>query len=199
MHAVARCQMAPPEHPSWSTSHISEHRVSKHPQCDIFQWFHFVFKTCDKTAGTDQPWVGLTEGGGSALDVVGCPLKCCCLQRKTFPIPESTGQSPAQHCYAQTHVLVTVNVRWNMSVFVLLTLVYEFPTVRVNLSSIDNAHFTLFPFKTCSSIGPSTFCCLKHTHIAAEFSITSLAHQWILCSEWVPSEWESKQLIKTSQ
>ncbi len=30
-------------------------------------------------------------------------------------------------------------------------------------------------------------------------SITSLAHQWILCSEWVPSEWESKQLIKTSQ
>ncbi len=32
-----------------------------------------------------------------------------------------------------------------------------------------------------------------------EFSITSLAHQWILCSEWVPSEWESKQLIKTSQ
>ncbi len=27
-------------------------------------------------------------------------------------------------------------------------------------------------------------------------SITSLAHQWILCSEWVPSEWESKQLIK---
>ncbi len=34
-----------------------------------------------------------------------------------------------------------------------------------------------------------------------KFSITSLAHQWkwILCSEWVPSEWESKQLIKTSQ
>ncbi len=30
-------------------------------------------------------------------------------------------------------------------------------------------------------------------------SWTSLAHQWILCSEWVPSEWESKQLIKTSQ
>ncbi len=22
--------------------------------------------------------------------------------------------------------------------------------------------------------------------------ITSLAHQWILCSEWVPSEWEFK-------
>ncbi len=32
-----------------------------------------------------------------------------------------------------------------------------------------------------------------------KFCITSLAHQWILCSEWVPSEWESKQLIKTSQ
>ncbi len=27
-------------------------------------------------------------------------------------------------------------------------------------------------------------------------SIPSLAQQWILCSEWVPSEWESKQLIK---
>ncbi len=25
-------------------------------------------------------------------------------------------------------------------------------------------------------------------------SIPSLAHQWILCNEWVPSEWESKQL-----
>ncbi len=32
-----------------------------------------------------------------------------------------------------------------------------------------------------------------------KFSIASLAHQWMLCSEWVPSEWESKQLIKTSQ
>ncbi len=33
-----------------------------------------------------------------------------------------------------------------------------------------------------------------------KFSITSLAHQWILYSEWVPSEWESKELIlKTSQ
>ncbi len=30
-------------------------------------------------------------------------------------------------------------------------------------------------------------------------SITSLAQQWMLCSEWVPSEWESKHLIKTSQ
>ncbi len=25
-----------------------------------------------------------------------------------------------------------------------------------------------------------------------KISITSLAHQWILCSEWVPSEWEYK-------
>ncbi len=30
-------------------------------------------------------------------------------------------------------------------------------------------------------------------------SITSLAHQWILCSEWVLSEWESKHLVKSSQ
>ncbi len=27
-------------------------------------------------------------------------------------------------------------------------------------------------------------------------STTSLAHQWILCSEWVPSEWESTQLFE---
>ncbi len=26
---------------------------------------------------------------------------------------------------------------------------------------------------------------------------SSVAQQWMLCSEWVPSEWESKQLIKT--
>ncbi len=31
------------------------------------------------------------------------------------------------------------------------------------------------------------------------FSITSHAHLWILSNEWVPSEWESKQLIKASQ
>ncbi len=30
-------------------------------------------------------------------------------------------------------------------------------------------------------------------------SITSLSHQWIFYSEWVPSEGESKQLIKTTQ
>ncbi len=30
-------------------------------------------------------------------------------------------------------------------------------------------------------------------------SIASVSQQWMLCSEWVPSEWESKQLIKTSQ
>ncbi len=28
-----------------------------------------------------------------------------------------------------------------------------------------------------------------------EFSILSLAHQWILCSEWVPSEWESNSCV----
>ncbi len=32
-----------------------------------------------------------------------------------------------------------------------------------------------------------------------KFIITLLAHKWIPCSEWVPSEWESKKLIKTSQ
>ncbi len=51
--------------------------------------------------------------------------------------------------------------------------------------------------------------CLKFTHpqaiqdvdefassweqILEKFGITSPAHLWILCSEWVPSEWESKQ------
>ncbi len=30
-------------------------------------------------------------------------------------------------------------------------------------------------------------------------SSLELTHQWILCSEWVPSEQESNQLIKTSQ
>ncbi len=28
-----------------------------------------------------------------------------------------------------------------------------------------------------------------------KFRITSLAHQWILCSEWVPSEWTMKKNI----
>ncbi len=32
-----------------------------------------------------------------------------------------------------------------------------------------------------------------------KISITSHAHQWILCNEWVPSEWEPIQLMKTSQ
>ncbi len=26
-------------------------------------------------------------------------------------------------------------------------------------------------------------------------NITLLAHQWILCSEWVPTEWESKLVL----
>ncbi len=30
-----------------------------------------------------------------------------------------------------------------------------------------------------------------------KLNIPSFAQQWILCSEWVPSEWESKQQIKT--
>ncbi len=30
-----------------------------------------------------------------------------------------------------------------------------------------------------------------------KFNITSLVHQWIHCSEWVPSDWQFKQLIKT--
>ncbi len=29
-----------------------------------------------------------------------------------------------------------------------------------------------------------------------KFSIALLVHHWIICSEWVPSEWESKQLKK---
>ncbi len=28
-----------------------------------------------------------------------------------------------------------------------------------------------------------------------KFSILSLAHQWIICSEWVPSEWESHSCV----
>ncbi len=32
-----------------------------------------------------------------------------------------------------------------------------------------------------------------------KFSSTSLANQCILCSVWVPSEWEFRQLIKTAQ
>ncbi len=35
-------------------------------------------------------------------------------------------------------------------------------------------------------------------HWNMKFNIISLANQLILCSEWVPSEWEFKQLIKTS-
>ncbi len=32
-----------------------------------------------------------------------------------------------------------------------------------------------------------------------KFMVTSLLHQQILCSEWVPSEWQSKQLINMLQ
>ncbi len=31
------------------------------------------------------------------------------------------------------------------------------------------------------------------------YSEKILRSSWMLCSEWVPPEWESKQLIKTSQ
>ncbi len=62
-------------------------------------------------------------------------------------------------------------------------------------------------------IHPNLKICWKFTHSQArcrwvcffirtdleKLSFAALAHQWILCSEWVPSEWESKQLIKTSQ
>ncbi len=34
--------------------------------------------------------------------------------------------------------------------------------------------------------------------ILRNLALLSLTHQLILCSEWVPSEWESKQLIKTA-
>ncbi len=42
-------------------------------------------------------------------------------------------------------------------------------------------------------------CFFIRTDLGKKCSISSLAYQWILCSEWVPSEWESKQLIKVSQ
>ncbi len=32
-----------------------------------------------------------------------------------------------------------------------------------------------------------------------KFSILSLAHQWLLCGEWMSSESESKQMIKPPQ
>ncbi len=32
--------------------------------------------------------------------------------------------------------------------------------------------------------------------IRIQSQISSVSQQWMLCSEWVPSEWESKQLIK---
>ncbi len=51
------------------------------------------------------------------------------------------------------------------------------------------------PFNTLWCLNP-------FTRFPSKFlchSSFSLAHQGIICSEWVPSEWESKQLIKTSQ
>ncbi len=37
----------------------------------------------------------------------------------------------------------------------------------------------------------------RNSEICIFFHVDEI--QWILCSEWVPSEWESKQLLKTSQ
>ncbi len=56
-------------------------------------------------------------------------------------------------------------------------------------------------WKVCSLSGHSRcrWVCYFIGRDLDKFRITSLAHQWIICSEWVPSEWESKQLIKTSQ
>ncbi len=41
--------------------------------------------------------------------------------------------------------------------------------------------------------------CLRIRRPLEKCSISSLAHQWIPCSEWVPSEWESTTADKTSQ
>ncbi len=37
---------------------------------------------------------------------------------------------------------------------------------------------------------------LPLSHTGTPIGKLALHHQWTLCSEWVPSEWESKQLIK---
>ncbi len=42
-----------------------------------------------------------------------------------------------------------------------------------------------------SNIAPSEF----SSSDLEKCSLASLSQQWMLCSEWVPSEWESKQLI----
>ncbi len=34
------------------------------------------------------------------------------------------------------------------------------------------------------------------SHLLQSYFSKKIHHQWILCSEWVPSEWESEQLIK---
>ncbi len=68
-----------------------------------------------------------------------------------------------------------------------------------------------FLFTSCSPlvclkavVHPKIKVIWKCAHLQAirdveEFVSSSLVHQCFLCSEWVPSEWESKQLIKTSQ
>ncbi len=55
--------------------------------------------------------------------------------------------------------------------------------------------------KKCTFAHPHSIRCWWVFFIGSDLekcSIASLARQWILWSEWVPSEWETKQLIKTS-
>ncbi len=61
-----------------------------------------------------------------------------------------------------------------------------------------NAHKYAHEVIITHTFSPRWVCLFIWTNLE-KFCITSLAHQWILCSEWVPSEWESKQLIKPSQ
>ncbi len=53
-------------------------------------------------------------------------------------------------------------------------------------------------FKLAENVLPLIQDVDEFVSLSEKCSITSV-HQLILCSEWVPSEWESKQLIKTSQ
>ncbi len=61
-----------------------------------------------------------------------------------------------------------------------------------------NCHNLLLLYVSSGHPRPRCVCVFIRTDLE-KFSITSLDHQCIHCSEWVPSEWESKQLIKTSQ
>ncbi len=52
------------------------------------------------------------------------------------------------------------------------------------------------PKRKISSRSGQPMCSYVIATCLEKFSITSLAHKWILCSEWVPSEWEFRQLHK---